>query len=286
MKRSFGIVGMTAVAATSAVFAFAAAAQADDVITLGASVQQTGTKANTGRYYRDAYQLAVDKINAAGGVKVGDKTYKLKLDILDNQSDVNLSVRQYVQLITLGQGELPARAVRHATSRFPTARSPRNTRSRWSRAAAPPPRSTPAATNTSSARCRRRMTTMSQTIDMLSKLDPAPKNVALVAADDSFDVSVAKGTRAHLKDAGLKLVGRREASATATASSPRSYPDQVESGQRRCDPVERPRDRRAQLHPPDEEPRRQPEASTPSPSACRPPTSARRWAPTPTTPSA
>jgi branched-chain amino acid transport system substrate-binding protein len=33
-------------------------------IVLGASVQLTGPVANTGRYYRDAYQLAIDKINA------------------------------------------------------------------------------------------------------------------------------------------------------------------------------------------------------------------------------
>ena len=34
-------------------------------IELGASVQLTGQFANTGRYYGDAYQFAVDKINAA-----------------------------------------------------------------------------------------------------------------------------------------------------------------------------------------------------------------------------
>jgi branched-chain amino acid transport system substrate-binding protein len=41
---------------------------------------------------------------------------------------------------------------------------------------------------------------------MMGKLDPKPVKVALVAADDSFDVSVAKGTRAHLKTAGYELV--------------------------------------------------------------------------------
>jgi len=69
-------------------------------IELGASVQLTGQFANTGRYYGDAYQLAVEKINAAGGVKVGSTREKLSLKILDNQSDVSLSVRQYVQLVT------------------------------------------------------------------------------------------------------------------------------------------------------------------------------------------
>ena len=69
-------------------------------IELGASVQLTGQFANTGRYYGDAYQIAVEKVNAAGGVKVGNTREKLNLKILDNQSDVSLSVRQYVQLVT------------------------------------------------------------------------------------------------------------------------------------------------------------------------------------------
>ncbi len=41
---------------------------------------------------------------------------------------------------------------------------------------------------------------------MFGKLDPKPQTVALVAADDSFDVSVAKGTRKHLEAAGIKIV--------------------------------------------------------------------------------
>jgi branched-chain amino acid transport system substrate-binding protein len=43
------------------------------------------------------------------------------------------------------------------------------------------------------------------TVEMLTKLKPEVKTVALVSADDSFDVSVAKGTRKHLKDAGMKI---------------------------------------------------------------------------------
>jgi branched-chain amino acid transport system substrate-binding protein len=69
-------------------------------ITLGASVQLTGPLANTGRYYKDAYEFAVDQINQKGGVKVGDQQSKLALKIYDNQSDVNLSVRQFTQLVT------------------------------------------------------------------------------------------------------------------------------------------------------------------------------------------
>ena len=36
-------------------------------VTFGASVQLTGPVANTGRYYKDAYEFAVEKINQAKG---------------------------------------------------------------------------------------------------------------------------------------------------------------------------------------------------------------------------
>jgi branched-chain amino acid transport system substrate-binding protein len=43
------------------------------------------------------------------------------------------------------------------------------------------------------------------TIKMLTHLKPQPEEIALLYADDSFDVSVAEGTRPLLKQAGLKL---------------------------------------------------------------------------------
>jgi branched-chain amino acid transport system substrate-binding protein len=48
------------------------------------------------------------------------------------------------------------------------------------------------------------------TIDMIQKLEPKAKTVALVAADDSFDVSVAKGTREILKKTSLELVADQQ----------------------------------------------------------------------------
>ena len=69
--------GMTTLIVAASMIGLGTAARADNVITLGASVQLTGALANTGRYYKDAYQFAIDKINAAGGVTVGGKSYKL-----------------------------------------------------------------------------------------------------------------------------------------------------------------------------------------------------------------
>ena len=97
--RSLRIVPF-ALTALSLSLALGTAQAASNEIVLGASVQLTGSSANTGRYYRDAYKMAIEKINEAGGVKVDGKTYKLALKLYDNQSDVNLSVRQYTQLVS------------------------------------------------------------------------------------------------------------------------------------------------------------------------------------------
>jgi branched-chain amino acid transport system substrate-binding protein len=54
------------------------------------------------------------------------------------------------------------------------------------------------------------------TITMLGKLKPVPSQVALLYADDAFDVSVAKGTRPALDKAGLKTVLEERYSSNAS----------------------------------------------------------------------
>ncbi|MFC2967799.1 amino acid ABC transporter substrate-binding protein [Acidimangrovimonas pyrenivorans] len=196
--------GMTALMAAASLIGMGAAAQADNVITLGASVQLTGALANTGRYYKDAYQFAIDKINAAGGVKVGDKHYTLKLDLLDNQSNPSLSVRQYVQLVSADKvnfllGPFASNYVISDSSvaekyQIPMVEGGGASGQIFSRGYKYVFGTLPAANDY-----------FASTIAMMGKLKPEARTVALVAADDSFDVSVAKGTRAHLKQAGLKI---------------------------------------------------------------------------------
>lgn len=59
----------------------------ENVITLGGTLPLTGASASTGQNYQIGYRAAVDKINAMGGVPVGDTNYKLELNILDDASD-------------------------------------------------------------------------------------------------------------------------------------------------------------------------------------------------------
>ncbi|MGH9914935.1 MAG: amino acid ABC transporter substrate-binding protein, partial [Pyrinomonadaceae bacterium] len=179
------------------------AATAQDIV-LGASVQLTGPLANTGRYYRDAYQIAVDKINAEGGVKFGGRAHKLVLKLYDNQSDVNLSVRQYTQLVSEDKVNL---LLGPFASNFALADSTVSEKYR-----VPMVQGGGASDQIFARGFHYVFGTLApasnyfgSTVEMLAALKPVPRSVALLYADDAFDVSVADGTRPKLKTAGLWL---------------------------------------------------------------------------------
>ena len=189
-------------------------ARAQDVV-LGASLQLTGPVANTGRYYRDAYQMAIDKINAAGGAEVGGKVHRLVLKLYDNQSDVNLSVRQYTQLVSQDKVNL---LLGPFASNFALADSAVSEKYR-----VPMVQGGGASDQIFSRGFKYVFGTLApasnyfgSTIDMLKALKPAPQSVALLYADDAFDVSVADGTRPKLKQAGLNIVLDERYSTNAT----------------------------------------------------------------------
>lgn len=182
-----------------------APATAAETITFGASLQLTGKDANVGRYYRDAYQLTVDKINEKGGLTVGDKTYRLALDILDNQSDVTLSVQQYVQLLTQNKVSFLLGPYASAMALNDSAIAEKYQ--------VPMVEGGGASGQIFSRGFKYVFGTLApaedyylSTIQMLGRLEPKAKTVALVSADDAFNVSLAKGTRELLKKAGLEIV--------------------------------------------------------------------------------
>src|SRR5690606_28201287 len=75
MQKKFVLASLIAVAAS------APAAAADDVIKIGAVLPMTGNAAVFGEKFQQAYTMAVDEINAAGGVN----GKKLQLVIEDSQ---------------------------------------------------------------------------------------------------------------------------------------------------------------------------------------------------------
>lgn len=182
----------------------ASSSHAADIV-LGASVQLTGPLANTGRYYKDAYQFTIDKINEKGGVKVGSEQRKLALKIYDNQSDVNLSVRQYTQLASQDKIGL---LLGPFASNFALADSAVSEKYQI-----PMIQGGGASDQIFSRKFKYIFGTLApasnyfeSTVAMLKALNPTPQSVALLYADDAFDVSVAEGTRPLLKAANIKVV--------------------------------------------------------------------------------
>jgi len=57
-----------------------------DTIVLGAAVSLTGKYSTNGEHTKNGYDLAVERINEMGGVKVGGKSYKLKIIYYDDES--------------------------------------------------------------------------------------------------------------------------------------------------------------------------------------------------------
>jgi branched-chain amino acid transport system substrate-binding protein len=185
--------------------AFQGTAFAASTIVLGASVQETGPVANTGRYYRDGYEFAVKRINDKGGVKVGNTSYQLALKILDNQSDVNLSVRQYTQLISQDKVNF---LLGPFASNFALADS-----SVSEKFEVPMIQGGGASDQIFSRGYKYIFGTLPSaskyfdtTTAAMAQLNPKPQKVALLYADDSFDVAVAEGARTSLKNGGFQLV--------------------------------------------------------------------------------
>ena len=66
-----------------------------EVIKIGSAISFTGKHSRSGKLYIDSYNLAVEMINKRGGVKVGDKSYDLKIIYHDDKRNRNISWCHY-----------------------------------------------------------------------------------------------------------------------------------------------------------------------------------------------
>ena len=58
-----------------------------DKIILGAAVSLTGKYSTNGKHTQNGYNMAVERINSMGGVKVDGKTYKFDIIYYDDESN-------------------------------------------------------------------------------------------------------------------------------------------------------------------------------------------------------
>jgi hypothetical protein len=85
-------------------------------IKVGAVLPLTGAFSASGNYFQQAYQLATDEVNSAGGLDVGGKKLPITLKILDDGSDTTKSRSLVEQLAT--QEKVNALLGGHVTTMF------------------------------------------------------------------------------------------------------------------------------------------------------------------------
>ncbi len=89
MKQSFRLKSLGLITASAVALAFASPTTAKvdgDTIILGSAISITGKYSQEGKNASDGYNFTVAAINARGGVKVGGKSYKLKIQYYDDES--------------------------------------------------------------------------------------------------------------------------------------------------------------------------------------------------------
>ena len=74
-----------------------------DTIVVGSTLPLTGAESKTGGRYKQGYELAVEEVNAAGGIELDGKKVKVELKLLDDTSDQAKAVNLAQRLITSDQ---------------------------------------------------------------------------------------------------------------------------------------------------------------------------------------
>ncbi|EDP75121.1 amino acid ABC transporter substrate-binding protein [Hydrogenivirga sp. 128-5-R1-1] len=75
-------------------------ALSQEVLRLGAAVSFTGKYAKEGELLKKGYELWKETVNSRGGVKVGDKRYRVEIVYYDDQSDPRTTAKLVEKLIT------------------------------------------------------------------------------------------------------------------------------------------------------------------------------------------
>ncbi|MDO5293387.1 MAG: ABC transporter substrate-binding protein [bacterium] len=101
------VLSATMIAAMAAVsFAGCGSSSNSDEFVIGGIGPTTGDAASYGTSVKNGAQIAVDEINNAGGVKIGDETKKLKLNFQDDANDAETAKNAFNKLMDDKMGAL------------------------------------------------------------------------------------------------------------------------------------------------------------------------------------
>jgi len=176
-----------------------------DVLRIGAAVSLTGAFAREGELTRDGYQFWVEKVNAAGGIKVGDKQYRVELIVYDDRSDPQTSVRLTTRLITEDNVNFIfgpySSGITNATSaigeryRVITIATTANAPDLYERGYRYLFGTLPLAT-----------TYLHPVLEMAANLPEPPQKVAIITPENLFAIAAAEGAREYAEELGFEVV--------------------------------------------------------------------------------
>src|SRR5512141_3003037 len=180
-------------------------ALAADTIVFGAAISITGKTAKEGEYTRDGYQIAIDKINEMGGIKVGGKTYKAELKYYDDETKPERTAQLIEKLINEDKVNLIL---------GPYGSSPTGTAAPiCERYKIPMVEANGSAESIFSKGYKYTFMILSPAklylrglIDVVRAKDPSAKTVAILGENESFSKEVAQGAADYAKEKGMDVV--------------------------------------------------------------------------------
>ncbi len=186
-------------------FAAAGAVFAEDVVKIGVAVSMTGKLAYEGTQVKMGYQVWEKLVNENGGIKAGDKKYKVQMIYLDDESDPVRGAKLTEKLITEDKVQFLmgpySSAITFATSAIgekyniitiaPEANAPKIYDRGYKNVFSILPNA---------------IYLMDPIAEVAKKVTPKPQTAAIISANDLFPLSCAEGFRASLEKAGIKVV--------------------------------------------------------------------------------
>jgi branched-chain amino acid transport system substrate-binding protein len=174
-------------------------------VTVGASLSLTGALAREGQLTKEGYQLCAEKVNAKGGVDLGDKLVKLKIKYQDDQSQPDTAaqlVDQFnddgVKLLLSSYGSTNTEAQAAVVERNGQVMAD----------------SAGADDQIFEQGYQRTFAVLSPASEYAASIikaindlaDPKPKTVAFLSADDGFSKTGAEGGMATAKELGFDVI--------------------------------------------------------------------------------
>jgi len=178
---------------------------AADVIKFGAAISLTGKLAKEGNLVKMGYELWKETVNKKGGIKIGNKYYKVDIKYYDDESDPNRAAKLVEKLIT-EDGIKLILGPYGSESVFSTSAIAEKYGALMVQGGAGADKLYTRGFKNLFGVYTVATEYMDDTLKMLQNKTPKPNTVAIVYSNDIFSTQVAQGAKASAQKYGYKVV--------------------------------------------------------------------------------